>query len=191
MNNKKIKKLLAVFFLVDVVLLCVYGYLFFVITDKNKETAALYLTSHQQSSDKEKIQGLARMLKESENDRKKLSEYFVTKTNAVAFIEQIEKIGKDVGVGLTVNSVSDAAKDKGSIELSFSATGSFPDMYRLIALVESMPYKVTLKKMDMQRAGDLKEGISWKGNFAVVLDGFVSANSATTSAEVLDTKGKK
>lgn len=177
MNNKKIKRLLAIFFLVDILFLGVYGYLFYVVDSKNRETAALYTASHQAASDKEKIQGLERTLKETEKERNNLSGYFVTKTNAVTFIEQIEKIGKNANVSLTVNSVSDDVKDNGAIQLNFSAVGSFPDMYRLIALVESMPYKVTLKKANVLRVVDQAV---WRGDFVVKLESFTVANATTS-----------
>lgn len=184
MNNKKIKRLLFLFFLIDAILFGVYGYLYYVVDSKNKETAALYIVSHQAASEKEKIQGLIRTLKDTEKDRNKLSGYFVTKINAVTFIEQIEKIGKDAGIDLSVNSVSDGAKDSGTIQLSFSAAGNFPDMYRLIALIESMPYKATLKKVDVQAASDSKEGgKNWKGNFIVSLESFAPASAASPATD--------
>lgn len=177
MKNKKIKRLLGIFFLADSMLLGVYGYLYFVADSKNTETSAFYIASHQAVSDKERIHELERTLKDTENERNKISEYFVTKTNAVTFIEQIEKVGKNAGVDLTVNSVSDEAKDAGAIQLSFSAAGSFPDIYRLVALVESMPYKVTLKKANISRAGDQT---LWKGDFTVKMESFSAENATTT-----------
>jgi hypothetical protein len=182
MNTKKVKRLLAMFFLTDLLLLGVYGYLFFMTNAKTEKTTALYLASRQAASDKEKIHALERMLKETEKERARLSEYFVTKTNAVTFIEQIEKIGKNADVDLTVNSVSGETKDSGAIALNFSATGSFSALYRLIALVESMPYKATLKKTDMQRS-DQKEKAAWKGNFTVMLESFAAGDATTTPAE--------
>lgn len=160
----------------------VYGYLFYVVGNKNAETAVLYTTSHQQASDKEKIQGLERTLKDTEKERSNLSTYFVTKRNAVTFIEQIEQTGKSAGVDLSVNSVSDDAKGGETTQLTFSAAGAFPDIYRLTALIESMPYKVTIKKVDMQTLSDQKNGTIWKGNFVVTLESFVATSAATSTA---------
>lgn len=191
MKNKQTSRLLIVFILADVVLLGAYGYLLSVVNTKNLETADLYTASHQAASGQEKILGLGRILKDTEKDRNKLSEYFVTKTNPVAFIEQIEKIGKNAGVDLVVSTVSDTTKDNGGIQLSFSATGSFSSVYRLIALVESMPYKVTLRKADVQMSGDQKDASgTWKGNFTVMLESFV-APSATAPANAAGGEVKK
>lgn len=144
----------------------------------------LYAASHQQTSDKEKTKELARMLKETEKDRNKLSEYFITKTNAVTFIEQVEKIGKDIGVNLSTNAIADGAKDSGAIEFSFSATGSFRNIYQLIALIESMPYKATIKKADIQKMSDQNESSGkWKGNFIMMLWGFVAVPPAPVANE--------
>lgn len=182
MNTKKIKRNLAVFFFINIILLSVYGYLFYVVENKNAETAVLYTISHQQASDQEKIQGFGRTLKETEKERNNLSEYFAAKTSAVTFIEQIEKIGKSAGVDLSVNSVSDEVKGGATTQLTFSAEGSFSALYRLIALVESMPYKVAMKKADIQ-IGDSKDTIEiWKGNFSVVLESFGTENTATSTA---------
>lgn len=184
MNSKKIKRFITVFSFINIVLFGMYGYLLYVVNDKNKETAVLYAASHQQAADKEKIQGLERTLKDTARDRDSISKYFVSKTNAVTFIEQIENVGKSANVILSVNTVSDEAKDVGGIQLSFSATGGFSDIYRLIALVESLPYKVTLKKTDIQKVDERKEGNAvWKGNFVVTLESFTPSNATTTPAE--------
>jgi Tfp pilus assembly protein PilO len=192
MNSKKIKRFIIVFSFINIVLFGMYGYLFYVVNDKNKETAVLYAASHQQAADKEKIQGLERTLKDTAKDRDSISKYFVSKTNAVTFIEQIEKVGKSANVVLSVNTVSDDAKDMGGIQLSFSATGGFSDIYRLIALVESLPYKVTLKKTDIQKTEERKEGVAvWKGNFTVMLESFTQPNTTTTPAEISSGAAKK
>lgn len=192
MNTKKNKRLLALFSLINIMFLGVYGYLFYVVASKNTETVVLYTTSHQQASDKEKIQELDRTIKDTEKERNNLSAYFVTKTSAVTFIEQIEKIGKNAGVDLSVNSVSGDAKGGGTTQLAFSAAGTFSDIYRLIALVESMPYKVTLKKADMQVTSDQKDGSTiWKGGFVVTLESFVATSAATSTAGVVSGMSKK
>jgi hypothetical protein len=192
MNSKKSKSHFVIFFLLNIALFCAYGYLFFVVDSKNKATTLLYSASHQAASDKEKIRGLERTLKDTEEDRNKLSEYFVTKTSAVAFIERIENLGKSAGVELSVNSVSDAAKNSGVLQLDFSATGSFSNMYRLMALVESMPYKVTLKKASMQKIGDQQEVTGdWKGDFMVTLESFVATSAAIAPAEASSGVAKK
>lgn len=183
MNNKQIKKILAVFFCIDMGLLAVYGYLFFVVNAKNKETTILYTASHEQTSDKEKIQALFRVLRDTEEDREKLSKYFITKMGAVTFIEQIEKIGKNAGVQLSVNTVSDEESGGGAIQISFGANGSFAHMQHLIALVESMPYKVTIKKADIQKIDEQKDGQAvWKGTFNVVLESFSTDTVALSAA---------
>jgi hypothetical protein len=182
MSNKKTKRLLISFSLLNVALLGVCGYAFFFVQTKTIETAALYDISHTHASDKEKTQALARTLKETEKDRRVLSEYFVSKTSAVTFIEQIENIGKNAGVSLKVSSVSDEAKGSGGVQLSFSANGPFPEMYRLIALIESMPYKVTVKRANIQKM-EGQGSVVWSGDFAVTLESFVQENTSTTTTK--------
>lgn len=192
MNNKKVKSLLIIFSLINTVLLSTYGYLLFVMKSKNNESTVLYMASHQAASDKERTQELARMLKETEADRKKISSYFFTKANAVTLIEQIENIGKSAGVDLAVNSVSDEAKDTGVTQLSFSATGSFAALYRLVALTESMPYKITLKRVDIQEMNNqTQSGIGWKGNFTIMLGSFVSTKDAVPAPTEAASSGSK
>lgn len=181
MKKKQINRWLFIFFTINIALLGIYGYLLFVVESKNKETSVLYATSHQVASDKEKIQELERVLKDTEGDRDKLSQYFIAKTNAVTFIEQIEKIGKTAGVDLSVSSVSDDEKDRNSIQLNFSATGSFLHLYHLIALIESMPYKVVIKKADIQVGANGSPEVTtplWEGSFVVLLEGFITGNVA-------------
>lgn len=191
MSNKKIKSLLGIFFFLNAMLIGMYGYLLYAVQDKNQETTVLYSTSHQQASDKEKIKELERTLKETEKDRIKLSEHFITKANAVSFIEQIEKVGRSAEVNLSVNSVSDDVKNNTGIQLSFSALGSFSDIYRLIALVEAMPYKISLKKTALQRVGNPKEiGAAWKGDFTLAVENFTSAAVAAPQEDASAEKEK-
>ncbi len=192
MNSKKNKRLLAVFFSINIVLVGVYGYFIYAVETKNKETAVLYAAFHQAASDREKIQGFERVLKDTEKDRNQLSAYFITKTNEVTFIERIEKIGKSAGVALSVNSVSDKTKDSGAVELNFSTSGKFSDIYRLMALIESMPYKVTLKKADIRKAMVVGgAGSEWKGDFTVALESVVAVNTKVAPPEVLAHTDKK
>lgn len=181
MNNKPIKRLLTIFFTVNMALLGAYAYLLYAVQTKNKESSALYTLSHDQILDKGKIQELERALKETEKERGKFYEYFMNATNAVAFIEQIEKLGKSASVSLSVSSVSDGIKEDGTIQLGFSATGSFVNLYRLMALVESLPYKITLKKVDFQKSDGGEEGADWKGNFMVILESFTPTNPAVAA----------
>lgn len=180
MKNQKIKRLLTAFILIDLLILGVYGYLFFTVNSKNKEIAALYAVSHKEASDNERIKELLRTLKETEKERNMLSAYFITKTNAVAFIERIEMIGKNADVNVTINSVADGEKDKSALQLNFSATGNFPNMYHFIALIESTPYKIALKKADIQKMTDRAR---WKGDFLVSLESFAASSPAATSTE--------
>lgn len=180
MKNKKITRLLAIFFLIDMMLLGVYGYLFFAVNGKNKEIATLYAASHKEASDNERVKDFLRTLKDTEKERNALSAYFITKTNAVAFIEQIEKMGENAGVEVTVNSVSDGDKDKSILQLSFSATGNFSNMYHFIAFIESLPYKIILKKADVQKMTDQA---GWNGNFLVTLESFAASSTVAILTE--------
>lgn len=192
MNNKSTKRIFALFFTINLAMICTYGYLFFVMKSKNAKTSELFVASHSRATDKEKNQGLERMLKDTETERKKLSEYFITKKNAVSFIEQMEKIGKSAHVALSVNSVSDEAKDTGVINLNFSVMGSFSNIFRFIELVDTVPYKVTIKKMDIQAVNDQKEeNLKWSGSFTVMLESFVMATATTTMAENTGSVNKK
>lgn len=157
----------------DIALLCVYGALLYSAHNKELQSAVLQSKMKQNESDKETVKGLERALEDTKAQRAKLENYFIQKTNSVTFIEHIEQIGKGAGVELLVSSVADAPTGTSGIELNFSATGGFSGIYRLIALVEAMPHKITFKKADIQKS---EADGSWKGNFAISLESIVSAN---------------
>ncbi|MBI2120032.1 MAG: hypothetical protein HYT94_00210 [Parcubacteria group bacterium] len=175
MNQSKTKKLFIVSLVLIVSLILAYGAIWYSVHVKQKETATLYAASNQQESDQEKIRELEGTLKDTKESRAKLDEYFIQKANTVTFIEYIEQLGKDAGVALTVSSVTDAPKGSVGIQLDFSAAGSFSGLYRLIALVELMPYKIALKKADVQR---VETDGQWRGNFTIMLESFLAVNSA-------------
>lgn len=177
MRDQRTKKLLIAFFIVNTILFGMCGFLIYSVESKNKKTSALYAASEQQVSDQEKIQNLKQILKETEGDRKKLDEYFITKTNTVSFIEKMKQVSRDASVDLSINSISDGEKNTDGVSLGFSAKGSFSSLYRLIVLVELMPYKITFKKIDIQKTDILGEWTKgWNGNFIITLESFIATN---------------
>jgi hypothetical protein len=174
MNDKKTQKLLLILFFANMALLGAYGYLSFSVKEKNKQTTLLYFATRQAESSTEEIRKFERTMKETEIERGKLSSYFVPETNPIAFIEQMEKIAKSTGVDLSIRSVFGDTKNDESVSLDFFATGNFSNLYRLVALVESVPYKVGIKKAILQKSViDQETGqMLWSGDFTITLESF-------------------
>lgn len=188
MNTSKAKNFFVTTLFMNVVLAASYGFLIYSTSKIQKETTELYTASHQRESDQERIQALKQALKETEVDRAKIDEYFIQKADTVMFIEHIEKIGKDAGVVLSVNSVTDAPKGSIGVQLDFSAVGEFSNIYQLVALIESMPHKIIFKKTDIQKTET--DGL-WKGVFTITLESFLSANTPDSTLAAAGDKNKK
>lgn len=109
-----------------------------------------------------------KIIKSTEADRNKISSYVVKKDGLVDFIKLIEGMATASGVEVSIKTVEESAvasqassSPKVSVTLPLSTTGTWENTAMFLALLESMPYKTTLtkvntKKMDLAETADQK-----------------------------------
>lgn len=120
---------------------------------------------------------LSRFAKSLEDDRASIDARFVHADELVAFLAEVETVGRRSGVALSIDAVGEektlmpgaSAPKKGkenadlyypSIALSVSALGSWGDIMRFVGLVESMPYGTRVLKVHLEEdSSDIRE---WK-----------------------------
>ena len=104
-----------------------------------------------------------KIIKSTEADRNKLSSYVVKKDGLVDFIKIIEGMANSSGLEVSIKTVSESdvslqasSSPKALLTLPLTTTGNWENTAMFLALLESMPYKTTLTKVDMKKM-DLAE----------------------------------
>jgi hypothetical protein len=80
----------------------------------------------------------------------KVDNFVISEDDLVLFIESLEKIGQTVGVEVLVDSVQEVE----GVTFLVKASGSFDSLYRLISLVDVMPYPVLIEDLKLESLPD-------------------------------------
>lgn len=173
MPGNQIQKIIVILSLVNVLFACLYGLLFFSIRQKNAQTAEIYSSLYKKESEKGALDSTAKSLADTSEQRKILDAYFITPTQAVSFLEKMEKLGGYSNTIIVLKAVTPPKKQGDGLLLDFSASGNFQDVYRLFSLLEEMPYRMMMRTAILSKSGDEKNPEQWTGSFSVVLQSYL------------------
>ncbi len=82
-----------------------------------------------------------------------ITQYFVSTSDVVPFIEKLQAIGKFVGANVQVVSVAAApASPYGHLNLSVSITGTFDAVSRMLGAIEYQPYNTSINSLSLTAA---------------------------------------
>jgi hypothetical protein len=128
-------------------------------------------------SRQDQIQELKKTLARTEIERQSIDSHFVENDNPTIFLESLEYLGKQSGTMFTLSSVLEVKeKDKPSrLEAGFKASGSFAQIYKLILLIENMPYEVEFKNVSLNAGISQTESL-WEINGIINLISFINTN---------------
>lgn len=166
MCTDKTKRIFISFIVLDILIAVTYGYFVYDLVQKAREVSDLYAENSRESSEQIKLRTLEKMTQASAQDSAIIDSYFVRLKDVVPFMEKLEEMGKSVNVSVDVTSIKNTSL---SLNLAFSATGSFNDIYRLIALLESAPYKIVVKNVNMQSVEN-----SWSATMEISLLSYIN-----------------
>ncbi|OGF51524.1 hypothetical protein A2739_02855 [Candidatus Giovannonibacteria bacterium RIFCSPHIGHO2_01_FULL_43_100] len=105
---------------------------------------------------------------DTENEKLLLEKAFINRDELVMFIEDLERVGRDVGVDVRVESANLAAspKDIGP-SLHLEARGNFSSVFKYSMLLENLPYEIAFEKIDIDKTGDVDA--PWRGDYIIKL----------------------
>jgi hypothetical protein len=176
MNNAAVKKIIIFLVIVGSLLAVAYGAMFYTTYKRDMESAGLYVSLYKSATNQENTLALERTIKSTEIQRKLIDAYFIPEADVSRFIEHVESLGRSAGVSLKMNSVQKTPAKK--FEVSFVASGTFASIYRMLLLVEAMPFSVKVKSLRMNKNTTLPtpgmERDPWQGSFVVSLESFIA-----------------
>lgn len=177
MNKFKATKQILAFIIILTTASIVFYILFFnTIKNKNKEISLILNVTDTAIQREIKLKSVDEIIKDTEYERKKLDTYFVADDSIVDFIEDIEELGRYVGIDIEIASVNidndlkteDAISE--ILNLNIETKGKWEDIFYFLSLIEKMPFKIDIEKADLYIVyEDDKKNVStiWKGFFNI------------------------
>lgn len=178
-RTKKEKILITCVSLCFLGLFMLYSYVFIDIKSKNEHTALLSEEIATMTREQDEIDNLKKTVAFTETKRSDLSTHFVDGSNPAPFLDAIENLGVSSDTVVVITSV-EQPKQSNTLGVSFLATGSFDSIYRLIRLLENLPYKIKIEKVFLSKKSspqvDAKIPVrqEWTANITFTLISFIS-----------------
>ena len=129
----------------------IFIYLFKVIENKNIHTQAAYVVLAEKVNFKNQSDAIKRSVSLTKEAQKKINSYFVDVENIDLFMGELESLGPKSGVDVMIKSVEPSKTDEKYITINFSTEGSFANIFKVIQMVEYMPYKIHLKNVYLNK----------------------------------------
>ena len=173
-DDKTIKKELWAIIIADFVLVFVLGiFIYFVFLVRIPEAKSLSNDILAGNKMEKRTTDILQMTKDTEEDRIKLSSYFVSKDAVVSFIEELESLSRQANVVLSIDSPLEGKDTPMSkqIYLRFNvrAEGRFQDVMHFVRLTEALPYKIFVDHVALSSAGKI-----WIGTVSFRLDSYIN-----------------
>jgi hypothetical protein len=123
------------------------------------------------------MRSLAGFLEELKPDAQRLSSFFVAPDDAVATIERVEGLGDLAGAPVSIGGVRIEGEDpetrEGSMITDVAAAGTWREIMRLLALIDTLPFASALENVSLTSGGvageDSERQWSLRGTLRVTL----------------------
>jgi hypothetical protein len=141
------------------------------INGRNNEALSLKEELDFEIIKEERLRSVKEIVVDVAPQRDEIDSYFVGKDSIVSFIKIVEDLGNLSGVSLEIDSVGVSGLEIGDgvnseileqLNLDFTTQGSWQNTFHLIALLESLPYKVSFEELSLEEKVD-----SWNGVFGL------------------------
>ena len=141
----------------------IYSYTYFDIYRKSDSVTTLGKSIADANTESERVKKMTTVIKDVEPYIEKAQKIVLPADGIVTLIESIENLEVQTGANVTILSInSPEHKDKiekgAKIEfaptvLSISANGSWTSIYKVLGLLENLPYQSSLNKVRLTRTG--------------------------------------
>jgi hypothetical protein len=166
-NDTNTKKILFTVAVLELVLLCVYGFFALKVRAENEivRNALSELALEQQKYNK--AHDLKDLLEDISEERAELNQFFISKKSIVTFIQELESLGEIALVNLTIKNVAVNMSESGDefLEVTLSIDGTWGQVFYFGQLLERMPKVKHFTIMSFDKVGE--EGNSWDGAFTI------------------------
>ena len=127
---------------------------------------------------------LARLLDGVKKEREAIEAVFLKEDDLIRLIKGLESIGESSGVSLKISAISADKSAASKPVISFSAQGTFEQLFQYLYFLENLPYLITINKVSFQKEEDGKKIAqgnnnkkgdlipSWQALFSIQLESY-------------------
>lgn len=175
--NYRLKTLQFIVFsaIIALAALAVYMFILLDIRDKNRSVSLILNEADIEALQDLRLRSIQKIVKDTEEQRGQINIYFVGDDEIVKFIETVELLGVLADADVEINSVNieERRREEGEendefLQLTFSATGEWNEVFYFFSLVELLPYNIEVKRASFESGSKEKSGI-WNGSFGITV----------------------
>jgi len=176
-SRKKIYTIILIFFLIAVSLILIFVYPIFKEIQKNYDDLISGKNdSFIMAEEFSEVEGFRQKYEEYKANLEKTDNLFVDSQNPVEFIKFLEKTASDTKVKLEISSPSFSKDGESSLIIfRLSSYGNFSENLSFIRKLETGPYLIKIKNLDIGRYKDTKNLKEQTGNIKIIFSINVSA----------------
>lgn len=116
-------------------------------------------------------------------ERETIESVFLKEDDLIRLIKGLESIGESSGVSLKISAISAEKKKSSKPVISFSAQGTFEQLFKYMYFLENLPYFITINKVSFQNEEDSNESAQvnnkkgsaapgWQALFSIQLESY-------------------
>ena len=116
-------------------------------------------------------------MKAIENERALLQTHVAKSSDAVPFLDSLERLALSVSVKSEITSV-DVGKNNSNLIVLIKSSGSFENLYKFLMLLENSAYELEFLSVDIQKVGGVDSAIGtgvpeWESRLRIKLVSFL------------------
>jgi len=171
MKNKNTKLILGISIIIALITIGVVVFCVKIIKKTNQNSSALSLNLKEKIKEKKDATFFIERVNEIEVILNQMNSHFINPNKIDIFVSYLEEIGPLLGTEIVVKNVEVPTKSKNTISFVLLVTGSFNDVAKTIAMLENIPYQVTLNRVflseKIESEENLKEDIKiWQADIS-------------------------
>ena len=164
----------SVFILTLVFVIVAYIFLFGEIRATNRAISIKEDSISQASEQELRLDDLLVSVEETKEKRDALQKRILTDRSIVAFLEGIESLETQTGVVIEVRSIGKEVNENSAfveeLSLDINVEGSWEGVYHTFLLLETLPYKVRITRLQFNKALEAETGAyAWRGDFRLLI----------------------
>lgn len=174
-KGRKTKQILGLMIGLNILVFSVCGVVVYTMQNKEKDIQRAVNELAKYSEGQKETSYLKRTLDGLAKERAKLDLYFITNRDIVRFIEQIETLGAEAGAPVKITSVE--VESISSLNIDFTSSGTFSQLFHLASLLESLPFEVVINRFNISKESvkDISpKETKWSAEFSIALKGFLN-----------------
>lgn len=111
---------------------------------------------------------LKKQIEETREYWEKFNSIFLDKDEIISFIENLETLGKKIGLSLEFDSVDTNTEKGQKPHFRFHTEGNFDKLFQFLLLIENYPYQIVFQELRFTKTTEL-----WRADFDIILTSYL------------------